>query len=80
MERVWLPFWEKAYQDETITAFSAEPNVTLKEFEHLFNKEWKIIDIGCGEGQNAFYLAKQGFCNVDAFDISENGIAKLQQI
>lgn len=72
-------FWEETYQDERITTFSAKPNATLKEFEHLLNKQSKILEVGCGEGQNAFYLAQQGFCNVDAFDLSEHGIAKLQQ-
>lgn len=79
MDKGLVPFWEEAYQDENMITFSSEPNATLKEFEHLLNKQSKIIDIGCGEGQNAFYLAKQGYCNVDAFDISEHGIAKLQQ-
>ena len=79
MDKDLVPFWEAAYQDENVTAFSSEPNATIKEFEHLLSRQSHIIDIGCGEGQNAFYLAKQGYCNVDAFDISENGIAKLQQ-
>ena len=57
----------------------SEPNATIKEFEHLLSKQSPIIEIGCGKGQNAVYLAKQGYCNVDAFDISEHGIAKLQQ-
>lgn len=64
----FIPFWEKAYQSEQINAFSSEPNATIKEFEHLLSKQSKIIDIGCGEGQNAFYFAKQGFSNVEAFD------------
>lgn len=79
MEKDLVPFWEKAYQHEDIVAFSSEPNATIKEFEHLLSRQSQIIDIGCGEGQNAFYLASQGYCNVDAFDISEHGIAKLQQ-
>ncbi len=79
MEKDLVPFWEEAYKDENIVAFSSEPNATIKEFEHLLSRQSQIIDIGCGEGQNAFYLAKQGCCNVDAFDISEHGIAKLQQ-
>ena len=29
--------------------------------------------------QNALYLAAQGYRNVDAFDISEHGIAKLKK-
>lgn len=74
-----IPFWEKAYQDEDVTAFSAEPNMTVKEFEHLLNKQSKILEVGCGEGQNVLYLAEQGYCNIDAFDISTNGIDKLQQ-
>ncbi len=73
------PFWEKSYQDKEISTFSLEPNATVKEFEHLLNKQSRIIDIGCGEGQNAFYFAKQGYLNVDAFDISEHGKTKLKQ-
>ena len=79
MDKDLTPFWEKAYQDENTVAFSLEPNATLKEFEHLLSKQSKIIDVGCGEGQNAFYLAKHGYCNVDAFDLSEHGIEKLRQ-
>ncbi len=79
MKEELVPFWEKAYQNEEIDAFSSEPNATIKEFEHLLSKQSKIIDVGCGEGQNAFYFAKQGYCNVDAFDISEHGIAKLKR-
>ena len=79
MDKDLVPFWEEAYQDEDIVAFSAEPNATIKEFEHLLSRGSQIIDIGCGEGQNAIYLARQGYGNVDAFDISEHGIAKLQK-
>ena len=79
MSKDLTPFWEEAYQDENAVAFSLEPNATLKEFEHLLGKQSKIIDVGCGEGQNAFYLAKHGYCNVDAFDLSEHGIEKLRQ-
>lgn len=79
MKEELVPFWEKAYQNEDIDAFSSEPNATINEFEHFLSKQSKIIDVGCGEGQNAFYFAKQGYCNVDAFDISEHGIAKLKR-
>lgn len=79
MDKDLIPFWEAAYQDQDVVAFSAEPNATLKEFEHFLNKQSQIIEIGCGEGQNVLYLAKQGYCNIDAFDISEHGIAKLRQ-
>ena len=76
IEKELVPFWEKAYQDKDAIAFSSEPNITIKEFENLFCKHSRILDVGCGEGQNAIYLAKQGY-HVDAFDLSEHGIAKV---
>ena len=75
-----IPFWEEAYRSDNIMAFPIEPNNTLKEFEHLLSKNAAILEAGCGEGQNVLYLAKQGFQNIDAFDISEAGIAKLKKL
>ncbi len=74
------PFWEETYKKDDIKTFSAEPNVTVKEFESLLEKDSFIIEVGCGEGQNVIYLAKQGYSNIDAFDLSEAGIAKLGKI
>lgn len=73
-----VPFWEKVYQEDDVTAFSNEPNATVTEFEHLFHKQSNVLEAGSGEGQNAIYLAKQGHC-VDAFDLSEHGIAKMKR-
>ena len=80
MSETLTPFWEAGYQNMENLTFSPAPNQTVTEFEPLFNKSWNILDVGCGEGQNAIYLAKQGFSNVDAFDISEYGIAKVKKI
>jgi len=74
------PFWEESYRDSSTPAFSAAPNATLIEFQHLFRKEWSVLDVGCGEGQNGLYLAGLGYNKVDAFDLSENAIAKLKRI
>lgn len=79
MEKGLMPFWEEAYQREDAAAFSVEPNATLKEFEGMFNRQSRILEIGCGEGQNVLYLARQGYCHVDAFDLSERGIEKLKR-
>ena len=38
-------------------------------------KDVKVLDIGCGEGKDAVFMAKQGY-QVTAFDITKNGIAK----
>ena len=37
----------------------------------------KILDIGCGEGKDAVYMAKKGY-TVTAFDLTESGIAKTK--
>ncbi len=42
-------------------------------------KPYKILDIGCGEGKDAVFFAKNGY-DVTAFDISETGIQKAQSL
>ena len=39
------------------------------------SKDIKVLDIGCGEGKDAVYMAKQGY-TVYAFDITKSGINK----
>lgn len=74
-----VPFWEKAYQSDDAVAFSAQPNAAVKEIVPLLDKNMKILEVGCGEGNNCFYLARQGFCHIDAFDISENAVTKVKR-
>ena len=74
------PFWEETYKNNDVSTFGMKPNATILEFEHLYKKSWSVIDIGCGEGQNALYLPSKGFSNVDAFDLSENAIAKVRHL
>lgn len=80
MEDKPIPFWEEMYQKDNVTAFSAAPNRTIREFEHLLDKQSNILEVGCGEGQNVLYLAQHGCYNIDAFDISEAGISKLKRL
>ncbi len=35
----------------------------------------KVLDIGCGEGKDAVYMAEKGY-KVSAFDLTQNGIRK----
>ena len=78
MDKDLVPFWEKSYQEDDTIAFSDKPNTTITEFEHLLHMQAKVLEAGCGEGQNAVYLAQKGY-QVDAFDLSEHGIAKLKR-
>lgn len=75
-----IPFWEESYQNMNNITFSNKPNKTIQEIEPFLEKEWNILEVGCGEGQNVIYLAKEGYTNIDAFDLSEFGITKLKRL
>lgn len=75
-----ISFWEDHFKDDSTFLFGSSPNKSILEFENLFCKEWNILDVGCGDGKNAFYLAKQGFDNIDAFDFSESAIGKIERL
>jgi tellurite methyltransferase len=47
--------------------------------KHLpLEKPLSLLDIGCGEGRNAIFLARNGY-QVSAFDLSAPGIDKMRQ-
>lgn len=75
-----IPFWEDSYKDDSVSTFGTQPNATLDEFQHLFDKSWSVLDVGCGDGKNSLYLASLGYTMVDAFDLSENAIAELNRL
>jgi cyclopropane fatty-acyl-phospholipid synthase-like methyltransferase len=69
-------FWEDFYVDRTkeIPFFKIQgPDENLVDYfdKGLFPK--KVLELGCGPGRNAIYMAKKG-CEVDALDIAENAI------
>lgn len=72
------PFWEKEYLSSERFAFGS-PSLEVKAFSKLIPKNSRILDLGCGDGRNALYLAKKGFV-VDCVDISENGIDKINKL
>jgi 2-polyprenyl-3-methyl-5-hydroxy-6-metoxy-1,4-benzoquinol methylase len=65
--------FEKVYEEGTPWTESKPP----KELVHLIESEkikpCKVLDVGCGEGFYAIYLASKGF-DVTGIDISENAI------
>jgi tellurite methyltransferase len=52
-------------------------NIVVDAIQHLPSNA-KVLDLGCGEGKNSFFLAKNNF-NVTAIDFSEEGIRKLNE-
>ena len=62
--------------------WGVEPAAFLDELLEIAGKdpkELKALDIGCGEGKDAVYLAERG-CTVTAFDITESGIRKTKRL
>mgnify|MGYP003302793464 CR=1 FL=1 len=74
-----IKFWEDVFKVDSTFLFGTNPNKTVTEYEHLFEKNWSILDVGCGDGKNSIYLANRSY-KVDAFDISETAISKIKRI
>jgi tellurite methyltransferase len=72
------PFWENDYNDLESATFG-EPSAEIVELATTLPKNSRILDLGCGDGRNALFLARHGF-EVTAIDISLNGIRKLKQL
>jgi len=69
-------FWNDFYEDRNkeIPFFKVKgPDENLVSYfeDGLLPK--RVLEIGCGPGRNAIYLARMG-CTVDAIDISENAL------
>ncbi len=52
-------------------------NLVVDSIQYLPSNA-KVLDLGCGEGKNSFFLAKNNF-DVTAVDFSEEGIRKLNE-
>jgi len=61
-----------------VTFSGGQPSGEVVEAAGLLPAGSRFIDIGCGDGRNALYLAAQGH-QVTAIDISPVAIAKVQQ-
>ena len=68
--------YEKWYEGDDYY-WGLEPGLFLEELISLCppSPDTKVLDIGCGEGKDAVYMAQKGY-NVSAFDLTENGIRK----
>ena len=70
--------WNSRFaQDDFV--FGREPNAWLREYASVWQAPARILCVADGEGRNSVWLARQGHA-VDAFDISEVGVAKAQRL
>ena len=67
--------WDKKYKTQILPTKTVE---VVKRYANLA-KGKKALEIACGMGRNAKFLAKQGF-EVEALDISPIAIKSLQNI
>ncbi len=77
-DEVW---WDKFYSDreKPVPFFINVPDENLVSYMNTaFSKRGKVLDIGCGNGRNSLYLAKQGF-KVQGIDFSKNSIEWARQ-
>ena len=69
--------WDERYRTDELV-WRAEPNRFLvEEVEHI--PPGRALDLACGEGRNALWLAAQGW-DVTAVDFSAVGLAKARRL
>jgi len=75
------PFWEKSYKNKNLidTYLCGQPSSEFYDLIKLLPRNVKVLDLGCGDGRNAIFLAENGF-DVRAVDISMAGIEKLNHL
>lgn len=66
--------WDKFYSHNQQ---SIDPSQVLYEHAYLLPKQGKALDLACGLGGNALFLARLGL-KVDAWDISSVALTRLQ--
>ena len=74
-----VPFWENNYSQLNAASAFGEAAEELVQLASLLPAGASVLDLGCGEGRNALYLAGRGF-RVTAIDVSVSGIEKLNHL
>ncbi|MFB6826261.1 class I SAM-dependent methyltransferase [Streptomyces virginiae] len=70
-------FWDRFYADRSrpVPFFAAKPDENLAAYlDQSLIAPARALDLGCGPGRNALYLAARGF-EVDAVDLSPVAVA-----
>ena len=70
--------YDKLY-GETRDALGQPTQIFVDFFDQLDQHELQVLDIGCGQGRDAIFIARQGH-RVIGVDISANGIRDLNLV
>ncbi|WP_431087529.1 helix-turn-helix domain-containing protein [Paenibacillus sp. 8b26] len=75
-----ISIYEKEYQTQEYY-WGTEPNKVCYQVLQFMppTKHLKLLDIGCGEGKDAVFFARNGY-DVTAFDVSDAGIEKTKRL
>lgn len=82
-------FWDKEYQGGEHLALSANPSEDLVKFtrwltrQHggkYLNRTASVLDLGCGNGRNLIFLAREFGCRGVGYDISHEAIAQAKRL
>jgi cyclopropane fatty-acyl-phospholipid synthase-like methyltransferase len=68
--------YDQAYRD-TATYFGGAPDPLLEKWASRLESRRPVLDVGCGQGRNSVYLARQGL-TVHSVDSSRVAINQLQ--
>ena len=68
--------YDKLY-GETRDALGQPTPIFVEFFEHLDQQDAHVLDVGCGQGRDAIFIARKGH-RVVGVDISTNGIQDLE--
>lgn len=70
-------YWKTKWDKRETTAENAFARTCFSFIKHQTNTQ-NILDVGCGDGEDALFFAKQGL-QVTAIDFSESGVHKLNE-
>ncbi len=70
--------WEKTFTEKP-DMFGAEPSYPARKAEEIFRREGKkkIMELGCGQGRDTIFFARNGF-QIHVIDYSEVGLEAYQ--
>jgi 2-polyprenyl-3-methyl-5-hydroxy-6-metoxy-1,4-benzoquinol methylase len=62
-------YWGKKHLKYDLQGISKKPSKLILALEEYLARGDKVLEIGCGNGQDASYIAELG-CNVTALDLN----------